>query len=138
MTEEEFKNYLNEKNLLIKNKILEENENNENILSTNCGDLENSEKKENKVKSLFVKRNRSEDDLTEDLSNIENEQNPNYFRIENDIEELNDKTINLDEKIENNDNIIKLFISTNDSINDNKEENISFNDIKSISNDNVK
>ena len=137
MTEEEFKNYLNEKNLLIKNKILEENENNENILTTNCGDLENSEKKENKVKSLFVKRNRSEDELTEDLSNIENEQNPNYFRIENDIEELNDKSINLDEKIENNDNIIKLFISTNDSINDNKEENISFNDIKSISNDNV-
>ncbi len=136
MTEEELENYLNEKNLLIKNKILKKDKNSENM-TTYSGDLESSEQNINKVKKkkFLIKRNRSEDDQTEDLSN--KEQNRNYLRIENDIEELNDTIINLDEKIENNGNIIKLFISTNDSTYENKEENLSFNDIKSINNDNV-
>ena len=49
MTEEELENYLNEKNLLIKNKILKKDKNSENM-TTYSGDLESSEQNINKVK----------------------------------------------------------------------------------------
>ena len=132
MTEEEFHNYINKMNLIMKRTISEENGNNESNLSTYLGDFETTEKKEkeNRPKYFFKKRNR--DNLSEDINNFDNEKNRNCFKIEIDKEDLNSININLDEKKVYNSDI------TNNSNYENKDLNISYvNNINTIENNNI-
>ena len=148
MTEEELNIYINKMNLIMKRIISKKIENNESNLSTNFGDLETSEKKEkdNKPKCFIKKRNR--DDLSEDINNLDNNKNRNYFKIEIDKEELNPQNINNNyfkieiDKEELNSINFNLNEYNNDIINksfyENKDINISnVNNIKTIANNNI-
>ena len=143
MTEEELNNYINEKKSIIKRYTTEENDSCGKNINTNIETNENGEKKDN---SLCIKRNRTEEEKKEEKSeeekeekikiNIENEKDNNILRIEcddQDLEELKNKSINLDENIENN---ICNISDNSTSTYDNKDISTIINDNKDINNNN--
>ena len=143
MTEEELNNYINEKKLIIKRYKTEKNESCGTNINTNFETNENSEKKDN---SLRIKRNRTEEVKKGEKSekekkekikiNIKNDKNNNIFRIEyddQDLEQLKNKSIILDENIENN---ICNISDNSTSTYDNKDVSTIKNDKKEINNNN--
>ena len=135
--EEELNIYLNKMELKIKKKMKEENEYYENSISTNLGDLENSQtnlknENENKDTSFIKKRNRTTDEISDintekekkSLIKIFNNEEGEEEQKENNMiyfDENNKNTLNNNEISTKENNELK-FEFHNSNISDKKEE----------------